>query len=104
MASELHRWKDGRFVYRAIGGKLPRVERGGSSGGVTAWSGMTVCNDAPTVHELGRLRQERDRASRLAELQGRLLTCYRIGKNPGSLLDDIRKARAALDDEEASDE
>lgn len=59
--------------------------------------------------ELGRLaeqveqaRAERDGWSTLARLLDKLLACYRIGKQPGGLLDEIREARAGLD-EEASD-
>jgi hypothetical protein len=32
----------------------------------------------------------------LAELQDKLLACYRTGKRPGALIDDIAAARAAV--------
>lgn len=54
----LHEWGNGRFCYRALGGSVPRIERGGVSNTTRVFAGLTVCNDAATVNELARLAAE----------------------------------------------
>ena len=42
---------------------------------------------------IGRLREENKAIKELSELQDKLLICYRLGRNPGSILDKLAKAR-----------
>lgn len=39
---------------------------------------------------------ERDALRKVSELQDKMLVCYRLGKNPGSVIDRLTAAREAL--------
>lgn len=44
--------------------------------------------------ECQALRAQRDALKTLVDLQDKLLICYRVGKNPGSIIDKLHKAKA----------
>jgi hypothetical protein len=47
---------------------------------------------------LAKAIMERDAWKNLCALQDQLLACYRVGRNPGALLDRLAKARAIVAD------
>lgn len=46
---------------------------------------------------IDRLREEVKAVRKLSELQDKLLVCYRVGENPGSILDKLRNAREKVE-------
>lgn len=63
--------------------KIPKGLQGDIDDRFAVWS--------DDIHEL---LDKVDAWQRLSNLQDRLLACYRIGKNPGSLIEKLEKARA----------
>jgi len=52
---------------------------------------------APELYaECKSLLRQRDALKTLSDLQEKLLACYRTGKNPGSIIDKLREAKAVL--------
>ena len=65
---------------------------------------MHICKESTAMDDeiralhsqVATLTKQKDAAIILSELQEKLLICYRLGKNPGSLLDKLPSAKAAL--------
>lgn len=65
---------------------------------LTYGEGGANFQESQWIEKVRQAEEERDKWKQLSQLQDKLLVCYRIGKNPGSVLDKLRKARTALGD------
>ena len=86
----------------AVGGKgfWGLVPKDRSKWEKAAWSQEQAEYAAHAINQYEKLVAERDNLWELSTMQDELLACYRIGRNPGGLLDRMKIVRAALLDEE----